>query len=1577
MKVKSVLSSLLLGFSCVIPATAAINDYVDDFSGSLRYTNSRGYTLSLEAQSLRVDVNTDGVWQGQYFGLGEVKDFTAAPWITMKMRTMVPFLMTTYFFTSDGRNFTRAVRVHASEHFVEYFVDFSSIPADAKNKINAIQLTVNGNSNGYDTTFWLDDLKIGVAAVKKAGIGAIRAQVNPLNAKQRTIRVGDLQNATSVTATGASSLVENIQVSGLTNYTIPGTNNSYAFATITYDCKTGATGEDFLSITAVGAAGFENNTQVVKITVEPEYPPTLAPIDNIEVPVGGVQNITLTGIDDGNSASDQNISFTVSSNNALVVQNATVTHSKGSPRAILSFTAVGAGVATLTVTASDGSGVSPNVSRSFEVSSFASWNNPPTIDPVPNREVFVGQGNTVVPLTGISAGEAGQTLDFSVNIEDTAIISEASITYTGGSSASLSLTPNAAGTGTTTITVTATDNGSAAGNNGNQSFSQSFVVTTRFVLPDTLTWNMAQQQNLWSPNPSMTVTFEKDGSDDVIKVSFNSKSTYDGLAFNFPDVDMSEYPLVTFDFKAQNAGQATIFIFDNAVLTPEEQATLGLNYNNGHTQTKNVAANQWQTLTFDFRGSGQMQNSRGTPLNASWITSMLFNYHNPQLAWPFTQVSGNFYIRNLKFGKAALPATPPVATINDIPDRWHFQNPGIQVIQLTGVGSGGQAVPTASVTSNNAGLFKSLGVSAVASDGTATLTYELNDIVGEAIVTVTIQAPGSTNKTATFRVASLARNAAAASTVTIDQATQYQTIYGFGSFSNTRALSDEYTKELGGSAMRIGLIGNQLEPINDNNDPYSLDRSKLNYAALDWEYYRSLKEKGVETFILTSWSPPAWMKDNLSEGYGFADNVTNTNTTDNRLAYHYYQEFAESMVAVYRLFQEECGINLKGIGLQNEPTFHEPYPSGILDTTQFRELIKVVGARFVEEGIQCELFMPEQVFSQTTSMNAYIDALNSDPIAMQYSKVIATHGYASDGVGQGQPNFTAWTNMYNRSQGGGVAKELWMTETYPEYSNYASALNYAAFLYGALEYGQISLWTSWSYEGQFHVAGQPTMSLYTFSQYARHIRPGAKRLKTTAPQSILATSYQNTPAKGGKLVTVFTNQQNTVQVVKLASVGGSLPAQYAVSLTDPKSKHRLLPNMAGDDLLILPPQSVVTISSLEGSNENQAPVVSSDLTAPAEVAGTSANLSFTATDPNEDPLTVSWSIAESPSGSAPSFSEGTQTNATSGVPSTNTIIFNSLGVYKVRALITDGSANVSTREVTINVVAVPTSIIVSPAATNVFINQTATFEASVRDQFNGTIAGAEFTWEVDNGVLLNNAGATVTYQAPAQAGNANLSVASGSLETSSAVSVVQPENPPEFLITSLPDARRRVAYAQTISATGGEGGLVWEIIEGNLPAGMSFTSQIGRITGASRVSGAFSFTVEIKDTRGVVATRQFTLVVKDTARFDLSGLPQGETSGWIQHWYGLFYYNADFYPWCFHLNHGWFYPFYSSDEEGDGPFWSYAPGEWTQLGWQWLSNGIYPFVYSTETSGWVYYIEDSSPTTYWDTQNPEQMIIIE
>ncbi|MDX2108742.1 MAG: putative Ig domain-containing protein [Verrucomicrobiota bacterium] len=1555
---------------CASSAHAAVTDYVDDFSGTLKYANSTGFNLSIENGALTMQVGTAERWKGQYMALGETKDFSANPYMSMKIRTMDPNLLTGYFFSTGGGNWTKNVRIHPSENFVEYFFDFSGVPAADRAKINGIQLTPNGNSSAFRGTLYIDDIKIGTAANKAANMGALRNQIVPADAKAQKILVLDLVNATGLTVTGAENLIENIQISALSNYSVGA--DAYKIATITYDCKAGATGTANLTITATGAAGFANKSQTISITVEADNPPALGTIADLQVPVGVLQKVQLTGLDDGDISRNQALTITATSSVPTVIATPlpAITRSPGSPYGTLSFTAANPGTTTVTATVSDGAAAGHQVSKTFQVQAFATWNAKPTLDEIEAQEVFIGQGDTQIPLTGISDGDSGtQTLSITATAANPAIISGVSVNYVSGATGTLTITPNAAGTGETTITVTVTDNGTAAGNNGNQSIVRTFKVVTRVVLPDEVVADLTQNQAAWVANSSMSLSFIKDGADNVVKSTFNSKSTWDGLDYNHPDIDMTDYAIVTFDIKAEKAGVVTVFVWDNAVLTPEEELAQGAHYNTGHTIQKNVAANTWTTLTFDFRSpAAAMTNSKGTALNKSWITHTLINYHSPALSWPFTSVSGSYSIKNFRLGKAALPATTPNCVIDAIGDRWHFRNPGVQALKVTGIGSGSLAASSVAVTSTNAALFSNLSISAVGADKGATLTYTLNDIVGEATVSVTVSAAGSNNTTKTFLVKSLEKNPASALTVSLDQATTYQKIYGFGTFSDRLSLVDEYTGLLGASAMRVGMIGNQIESENDNNDPYVLNRAALNYNVFDWAYYRALKAKGVETFILTSWSPPAWMKDNLSGGYGFASAEGNTDNTDNRLAYHFYEEYAESMVAVYRMFQEECGINLKGIGLQNEPTFHEPYESAILDTARFVQLIKIVGKRFADEGIVCELYMPEQVFSQTSSMNAYIDALNADATARQYGKVIATHGYAADGVGGGQPNFSAWSDMYTRSQINSP-KELWMTETYPEYNTWADGLNYAAFLYGSLEYGRINLWTSWGYDGQFRTNGLPNMALYTASQFYRYIRPGATRIRSTAPADILVTSYKNDAAHGSKLVSVITNLKNTSAIIKLS--GANMPASFSVTRTDEKSKHVSTGTLLSTDVLILPPQSVTSLVSLEGAVENQAPVISVNLAAsPATVTGNQTTLSLTATDGNGDPLTVTWSSTSAPAGSTPT---GTgDSNATSGVGASKVITFPGTGTYKFNALVTDGIATVVSNEVTVTVTSTASTIAVSPATATVWPNFTGVFEAIIKDQFGTPMTGQTVNWTLTGpGSLVNNSGATMTYAAPASTGSASVTATSGTLSASATITLSNPPNPPVVTTASLPNGRVNKAYSAGVGTTGGEGLPTWSVLSGTLPPGLSLTGQ-GRFTGTPTTEGSFTFVLRATDSRNVTGTKEFTIVIDPppvVPVWDISTLPSGATAGWINTFAGEVYYDKAVYPWAWHNEHGWLFTVSATNQTSDA-FWAFSPNS-SDWGWLWIADATYPWLFGSSLGHWVWYMEDTkAPRQFWDPTLP-------
>ena len=490
---------------------------------------------------------------------------------------------------------------------------------------------------------------------------------------------------------------------------------------------------------------------------------------------------------------------------------------------------------------------------------------------------------------------------------------------------------------------------------------------------------------------------------------------------------------------------------------------------------------------------------------------MLFNFH-PNFNWPFSNWTGNIYLRNLRIGTAAdIPRRNPRVAIDAIPAQVFKQNGGAQTLKITGLTvANGQPITLAATEDGATTLAPTVGA---VQNGVATLTLTAGQ-AGRDRISLTASAPGGwIPATDTFTVDVV--DPANALPVTIDTAKKFQTIRGFGTSYGGDV--DLYAKLLGASAIRIGTDC-LFNPVKDTSDVNVLNRARFDFSEFKWDYYRQLRANGVETFILTSWTPPAWQKTN------FSNNYQNGGSSDlNRLDYDCYEDFAKTMVAVVRAFQEEGGFNLDAISLQNEPTFCEPYGSAILYPDRMLELIKVVGRRFAQEGIKTRIFMPEQVFTQG-SMIDYIKALNADPEAQKYCDVIATHSYDDRGVLARNPDFSSWTNMFNLSQQGAGPKELWMTETDPHFVGWVTAMNDSMGLYGALEYGNVSLWTQWGIEGTLLTHNVPNDSFWTERQYIKYIRPGARRVASTTPgNNLYVTSFLNDEQHGGALVSVITN----------------------------------------------------------------------------------------------------------------------------------------------------------------------------------------------------------------------------------------------------------------------------------------------------------------------------------------------------------------------------------------------------------------------------------------------------------------------
>ncbi len=263
-------------------------------------------------------------------------------------------------------------------------------------------------------------------------------------------------------------------------------------------------------------------------------------------------------------------------------------------------------------------------------------------------------------------------------------------------------------------------------------------------------------------------------------------------------------------------------------------------------------------------------------------------------------------------------------------------------------------------------------------------------------------------------------------------------------------------KDIGMSMARFGLIGGGFEEVNDNSDPYILNLDGFNPDALSLSNMRRIAPF-VDKFILTVWSPAGWMKYNKWE------NGVESWSTNNKLDPRYYEEYAEEIVALIRIVKRETGKDIYAIGLQNEPQFNEPYPSCQVNENEFRDIIKVVGARLDAEGLgEVKLYWAEALPAQN-SISYYINAVKADPVAEGYADIVAIHNYDADGASVGGAGCETWQDIYTWAQAGDSQYKTWMTETSGHSDDWNGAMTLAGNIFNALSCGNASAWVFWSF----------------------------------------------------------------------------------------------------------------------------------------------------------------------------------------------------------------------------------------------------------------------------------------------------------------------------------------------------------------------------------------------------------------------------------------------------------------------------------------------------------------------------------
>lgn len=1144
--------------------------------------NRQFSALSIENNALKVGMfkSADPRYYVEYSFVS--RNFSAAPYLSLDIKTTTEMLLHLAVVDATGKQSSWAkVEVVPYTHdngFVTYSINLNSIKGTCDlSQITKIRISPN-HSVPINGTMYIDNLRAGDLSVLTPNITVVPDQGTPKNSPQKTLYFRAVSNITgatdniTITATESSPAIDELTVHYTPNQSV---------GSITFTPAADATGVAEVTLT-VSAPNMTNKVLKFNIDVESDAAPTIDPTADQYVAKQVENMILIKGIGDGDSYGRQDITVTAVSSNPGIL-NPLVVYNSDNPYAYIKVTpanSVGSS-ATITVTVEDEGG--NEVSDDFVLTIANSINHAPTLNPLSDVDYPEGRFMEVL-LDGISnGGDGSQLVDIDVEVSPSDFFSFVDLQYTPGDTRGKIVFEAAPGKqGTASVTVTASDEMPGSNLPVGQ-IARQFDFTISAKRPehfDDADFSFIRTAGGWLP-PSYSLASTESGTATMMTVTNKSDAWGHNIMRNLQDdaaqpviLDISNYPYMSVQVKFEqtsgpNKGKIGFWI--------------GSGSNRSSGDWPEVPADgQYHTYFWD------MNAVLGSDVDRTAIDHMMIVADPGAVGF-----SGRFYLKELHIGSTAegLPASVVMPTSSGISDEVLFENSGEQTIEITGITDGlknNDYTVSIDASVNNTQLISDISV--VYSGGeTATLHYTpAASATGEALVTVTLSAdyPASTNDTTyqdkviTFKIGVFDRSYYSNANIVADVTETYQTIEGFGGTDATGDQADvpDFVEPFGFSMIRLGLeLLPSWEPVNDNSDPNVIDFSNFDYDAIPVERLKRYKEQNVR-IIVTAWSQPAWMKRNKSTRAYVAGAPTWEDAEDNVLEPHYYEEYAEHIVAYIKAVKMLTGIDIYAVGPQNEPGFNEPYPSAVMDAPHWMQFLKILGPRLEAEGLSdVKIFMPEDMFNQGRTMT-YMDALKADPDAAQYVYAFAVHGYDATGTGSGELNSSAWAEYYNDCQEFNPPLKVWMTETSGIAESWINAVKYAKAIHLALKGGKVSAWTWWSISGNSEeycliVDGVPSMRLYAAKHYYKFLEPGYEMFKINSDiSSLLVTGFMH-PEKGTYVINII-NDSNSPQAFTLE--GSNLPNKYMVYQSTSNRRCEYVGDLETTEIA-LPPQSITTL----------------------------------------------------------------------------------------------------------------------------------------------------------------------------------------------------------------------------------------------------------------------------------------------------------------------------------------------------------------------------------------------------------------
>lgn len=420
--------------------------------------------------------------------------------------------------------------------------------------------------------------------------------------------------------------------------------------------------------------------------------------------------------------------------------------------------------------------------------------------------------------------------------------------------------------------------------------------------------------------------------------------------------------------------------------------------------------------------------------------------------------------------------------------------------------------------------------------------------------------------------------------VNVDYTNRRQTLEGFGASATwvandldafspakqTQILDLLYDSSKPGAGLSWVRVGSFL--CNFNPAPGVFDWNHWGIqSGMRW-LQRVNAAYGVNKYMVSSWSPPAWMKDNNSCING-----------GHVLAQH-YPALAALKIQWLNNAKAQLGFEAQVESVQNEPDHRATYDSCEWTTSEINSfVVNHLQPALASSGLTSRIMAPEASFYSNFD-NAWGFPLLNDPGMRAAVSIVATHGY---GRTDKFDTICASCAQHN--------KPIWQTEDSNLDGKYNGSidegLTWSTELYKALNSGRFSAWFYWwvmtlqnDNQGLLNVnpatdSVQVPKRLYVIGQFSRFIRPGSIMLGSTSSDSTLQVTAVS-PTTGNVAVVLANAGRNshtvTVSLTGLSNQPASV-TPYRTSATENQAQLNPIAVSAGSFTITVPAKTIVTV----------------------------------------------------------------------------------------------------------------------------------------------------------------------------------------------------------------------------------------------------------------------------------------------------------------------------------------------------------------------------------------------------------------